>query len=306
MRDEHAAALRAFRLIARYGSFTRAAAELEVTPSALSQTLKQLEASVGVRLLHRTTRQVGLTEAGTDFLARITPALNEIDAAMEALRQHGERPAGTLRVTMPQNLLDWLIGPVLVEFLRTYPDVKLEVLCDSRLVDLVAEGFDVGIRLGERLARDVVAVPLGDKVRAVVIGSPAYFARHGRPQHPRDLEQHACVRYRYVGSGAIYRWEFAHRSGASRGQWFDMDVDGPITTNEPAIGIHAALEGLALMHAVEPMVRKAIAAGHLETVLDPWLPPFDGFYLYYPSRFQVPPKLRVFIDFLRERLADKL
>jgi DNA-binding transcriptional LysR family regulator len=306
MRDEHAAALRAFRLIARYGSFTRAAAELEVTPSALSQTLKQLEASVGVRLLHRTTRQVGLTEAGTDFLARITPALNEIDAAMEALRQHGERPAGTLRVTMPQNLLDWLIGPVLVEFLRTYPDVKLEVLCDSRLVDLVAEGFDVGIRLGERLARDVVAVPLGDKVRAVVIGSPAYFARHGHPQHPRDLEQHACVRYRYVGSGAIYRWEFAHRSGASRGQWFDMDVDGPITTNEPAIGIHAALEGLALMHAVEPMVRKAIAAGHLETVLDPWLPPFDGFYLYYPSRFQVPPKLRVFIDFLRERLADKL
>jgi DNA-binding transcriptional LysR family regulator len=306
MRDEHAAAIRAFRLIARYGSFTRAAAELEVTPSALSQTLKQLEASVGVRLLHRTTRQVGLTEAGTDFLARITPALNEIDAAMEALRQHGERPAGTLRVTMPQNLLDWLIGPVLVEFLRTYPDVKLEVLCDSRLVDLVAEGFDVGIRLGERLARDVVAVPLGDKVRAVVIGSPAYFARHGRPQHPRDLEQHACVRYRYVGSGAIYRWEFAHRSGASRGQWFDMDVDGPITTNEPAIGIHAALEGLALMHAVEPMVRKAIAAGHLETVLDPWLPPFDGFYLYYPSRFQVPPKLRVFIDFLRERLADKL
>ena len=306
MRDEHAAALRAFRLIARHGSFTRAAAELEVTPSALSQTLKQLEASVGVRLLHRTTRQVGLTEAGTDFLARITPALNEIDAAMEALRQHGERPAGTLRVTMPQNLLDWLIGPVLVEFLRAYPDVKLEVLCDSRLVDLVAEGFDVGIRLGERLARDVVAVPLGDKVRAVVIGSPAYFARHGRPQHPRELEQHACVRYRYVGSGAIYRWEFAHRSGASRGQWFDMDVDGPITTNEPAIGIHAALEGLALMHAVEPMVRQSIAQGHLETVLDPWLPPFDGFYLYYPSRFQVPPKLRVFIDFLRERLANKL
>ena len=306
MRDEHAAALRAFRLIARHGSFTRAAAELEVTPSALSQTLKQLEASVGVRLLHRTTRQVGLTEAGTDFLARITPALNEIDAAMEALRQHGERPAGTLRVTMPQNLLDWLIGPVLMEFLRTYPDIKLEVLCDSRLVDLVAEGFDVGIRLGERLARDVVAVPLGDKVRAVVIGSPAYFARHGRPQHPRDLEKHACVRYRYVGSGAIYRWEFAHRSGASRGQWFDMDVDGPITTNEPAIGVHAALEGLALMHAVEPMVRQPIAQGDLETVLDPWLPPFDGFYLYYPSRFQVPPKLRVFIDFLRERLANKL
>ena len=306
MRDEHAAALRAFRLIARHGSFTRAAAELEVTPSALSQTLKQLEASVGVRLLHRTTRQVGLTEAGTDFLARITPALNEIDAAMEALRQHGERPAGTLRVTMPQNLLDWLIGPVLMEFLRTYPDIKLEVLCDSRLVDLVAEGFDVGIRLGERLARNVVAVPLGDKVRAVVIGSPAYFARHGRPQHPRDLEKHACVRYRYVGSGAIYRWEFAHRSGASRGQWFDMDVDGPITTNEPAIGVHAALEGLALMHAVEPMVRQSIAQGDLETVLDPWLPPFDGFYLYYPSRFQVPPKLRVFIDFLRERLANKL
>lgn len=303
MRLDDTPSLRAFQLIARYGSFTRAAAELEVTASALSQSLRQLEQQLGVRLLHRTTRKVGLTEAGHAFLARIAPALGEIDAAVEALREQGERPTGTLRVTVPQMVLDQLIAPSLAGFMRQWPGLKVDVQVENRLTDLVSNGFDAGIRLGERLARDVVAVPLGGSQRAVVVGSPAYFARHGRPQHPRDLAAHDGVRYRFDSSGAIYRWEFAHPEGELRGQWFDIDVDGPLTTNDPGIAIRAAIDGVALTHTMELTVRAALAAGQLETVLDDWLPAFDGFYLYYPTRQQVPPKLRVFIDHLRVHIA---
>ncbi|WP_266181563.1 LysR family transcriptional regulator [Dyella humicola] len=302
MRLDDTTALRAFRLIARHGSFTRAATEMEVTASALSQTLRQLETHVGVRLLHRTTRRVGLTEAGRAFLERISPALGEIDAAIEALRQHGDRPIGTLRIAVSQMVLDHLIAPMLADFMRAWPELKLDIHVENRLTDLIAEGFDAGIRLGERLARDVVAIPLGGPQRAVVAGSPSYFRQHGKPLHPRDLAAHDCVRFRF-NSGAIYRWEFAHPTGPSMGQWFEIDVDGPLTTNEPAMAIRAAIDGLALTHMVEPSVRAAIAAGQLETVLDDWLPPFDGFYLYYPSRLQVPPKLRVFIEHLRRHIA---
>lgn len=299
---DHASALRAFRLIARHGSFTRAAAELQVTASALSQTLRQLEDHVGVRLLHRTTRRVGLTEAGHAFLERISPALNEIDEAIDALRQHGDRPAGTLRIAVPQMVLDQLIAPCIAPFMRAWPEVKLDIQVENRLTDLIAEGFDAGIRLGERLARDMVAIPLGGPQRAVVVGSSAYLAARGRPKHPRDLATHDCVRFRF-SSNAIYRWEFAHPSGASKGQWFELDVDGPITTNDPSMAIRAAIDGLALTHMVEPSVRSALAEGRLESVLDDWLPPFDGFYLYYPSRLQVPPKLRAFIEHLRQHIA---
>jgi len=305
MATDHTTALRAFQLIARHGSFTRAAAELEVTASALSQTLRQLETHVGVRLLHRTTRRVGLTEAGRAFLERITPALGEIDEAIEALRQHGDRPAGTLRIAVPQMVLDALIAPTLAEFMHTWPDVRVDIQVENRLTDLVAEGFDAGIRLGERLARDMVAVPLGGPQRAVVVGSPSYLETHGTPQHPRDLATHDCFRFRF-SSGAIYRWEFAHPSGPSKGQWFELDVDGPLTTNEPALAIRAAIDGLGLTHMVEPSVRAAVGAGQLVTVLDEWLPPFDGFYLYYPSRLQVPPKLRVFIEHLRRNIPQLL
>lgn len=298
MRDDHTPALRAFHLIARHGSFTRAAAEMEVTASALSQTMRQLEQRLGVRLLQRTTRRVGLTEAGKLFLERITPALAAIDVALDELRQHGERPAGTLRVTVPEIVLDWLVAPMQAEFLRRWPDVTLDIDVTGGLVDLVAGGYDCGIRLGERLARDMVAVPLGGQVRSVVVASPGYLDKHGRPQHPRDLQAHACVRNRYISSGGIYRWEFAQR-----GRWFDIDVNGPLIVNDPALAIRAALDGLGLTHTLEPAVREHLKAGHLETVLDTWLPPYDGFYLYYPSRFQVPPKLRAFIDFLRERMA---
>jgi DNA-binding transcriptional LysR family regulator len=298
MRDHDA--LRAFRAVAEYGSFTRAAAALDVTASALSQTLQQLEQRLGTRLLQRTTRKVGLTEAGGELLQRIAPALNELDTAMDAIRQHGDRPRGTLRLTVPGVVARVVIEPLLGEFMARWPDVKLDICVEDRLSDLVAEGFDAGIRLGERLQRDMVAMPIGGPLRAVVVGSPAYFQRHGRPKDPEALQQHACVKYRMASSGAIFRWEFAHRSGTQKGRWYEIAVDGNLTVNDVSLALRAAQDGIGLTCLLEPTARAAIDAGLLECVLEPWLPPFDGFHLYYPSRFQVPPKLRVFIDFVRE------
>ncbi|WP_426661110.1 LysR family transcriptional regulator [Rhodanobacter aciditrophus] len=299
MRDDYA--LRAFRAIAEHGSFTRAAAALDVTASALSQTLRRLEAQLGTRLLHRTTRRVGLSEAGHELLRRIAPALKELDAAMDALRQHGDRPAGLLRLTVPDVVAIALLDPLLGEFMARWPAVKLDIHVDNGLSDLIAEGFDAGIRLGERLQRDMVAVPVSGPLRSVVVGSPAYFAHHGRPSQPRELEAHDCINFRQASSRALYRWEFAHRSGPRKGQWFELPVDGRLTVNHVPLAVRAAVEGAGLACVLEPFAREALADGRLESVLDDWLPPFDGFHLYYPSRFQVPPKLRVFIDFLRER-----
>ena len=298
MRDDYA--LRAFRAIAEHGSFTRAAAALDVTASALSQTLRQLESQLGTRLLHRTTRRVGLTEAGQELLQRISPALKELDAAMDALRQHGDRPAGLLRLTVPDVVAIALLDPLLGEFMARWPDVRLDIHVDNGLSDLIAEGFDAGIRLGERLQRDMVAVPVSGPLRSVVVGSPAYFARHGRPTQPRELEAHDCINFRQASSRALYRWEFAHKSGPHKGRWFELPVDGRLTVNHVPLAVRAAIEGTGLACVLEPFARESLADGRLESVLDEWLPPFDGFHLYYPSRFQVPPKLRVFIDFLRE------
>jgi len=302
MRDDYA--LRTFRAIAEHGSFTRAAAALDVTASALSQTLRRLEQDTGTRLLHRTTRRVGLTEAGRELLQRIAPALNELDAALDALRQHGDRPAGLLRLTVPDVVATSLLDPLLGEFMARWPDVRLDIHVDNGLTDLVAGGFDAGIRLGERLQRDMVAVPVGGPMRTLVVGSPAYLARHGRPARPEELQRHDCVNFRHVSSGALYRWEFAHRSGPRRGRWFEIAVNGRLTVNNLPLALRAALDGIGLANVLEPFAREALADGRLESVLDDWLPPFDGFYLYYPSRFQVPPKLRVFVDFLRERLRQ--
>ncbi|MBD8879506.1 MULTISPECIES: LysR family transcriptional regulator [Rhodanobacter] len=301
MRDDYA--LRAFRAIAEQGSFTRAAAALDVTASALSQTLRQLETQLGTRLLHRTTRRVGLSEAGHALLQRIAPALNELDAAMDALRQHGDRPAGLLRITVPDVVATALLDPLLGEFMARWPDVRLDIHVDNGFSDLIADGFDAGIRLGESLQRDMVAVPVDGPMRSVVVGSPAYFARHGRPMQPRELGAHDCVNFRKISNRAIYRWEFAHKSGPRKGQWFDVSVEGRLTVNSIPLGVRAAIEGAGLANVLEPFAREALDDGRLESVLDDWLPPYEGFHLYYPSRFQVPPKLRVFIDFLRQRQA---
>jgi DNA-binding transcriptional LysR family regulator len=298
MRDDYA--LRAFRAIAEHGSFTRAAAALDVTASALSQTLQQLESQLGTRLLQRTTRRVGLTEAGGDLLKRIAPALTELDQAMDETRQHGDRARGTLRLTVPFIVSQWMIEPMLAEFMARWPDVRLDIHVDNGLTDLVAESFDAGIRLGERVERDMVAVPVSGPMRSVVVASPDYFKRHGRPENPKDLQNHNCIKFRLPSSGAIYRWEFAHRSGAQKGSWYEIAVDGSLTVNDFSLALRAAQDGIGMTYLLDMSVRSVIDAGRLECVLEPWLPPFEGLYLYYPSRFQVPPKLRVFIDFVRE------
>ncbi len=292
-------ALLAFARIAELGSFTQAARELGVSPSALSQTLRGLEAGIGVRLLHRTTRRVGLTEAGSALLARIEPALLDIDAALDDIRQQRERPAGTLRITVPQIVAPALLEPHLAEFLRTYPEIRLDILVDSALNDLVADGLDAGIRLGEKVQLDMIALPLGGAQRSVVVGAPDYLARRGTPMHPRDLHAHNCLRTRFGGGGTVYRWEFCER-----GRWFEIGVDGNLVCNDTALTLHAALAGIGLVHTMEARVRDALDDGTLVSVLDDWLPPYDGFYLYYPSRAQLAPKLRVFADFLRERLGS--
>lgn len=298
MRDDYA--LRAFRAIAEHGSFTRAAAALDVTASALSQTLQQLETQLGTRLLQRTTRRVGLTEAGGDLLKRIAPALTELDRAMDETRQHGDRARGTLRLTVPFIVSQWMIEPMLAEFMARWPDVRLDIHVDNSLTDLVAESFDAGIRLGERVERDMVAVPISGPMRSVVVASPAYFKRHGRPENPKDLQSYNCIKFRLPSSGAIYRWEFAHRNGAQKGSWYEIAVDGSLTVNDFSLALRAAEDGIGITYLLDMNVRDVIDAGRLECVLEPWLPPFEGLYLYYPSRFQVPPKLRVFIDFVRE------
>ncbi|NII09249.1 LysR family transcriptional regulator [Oleiagrimonas sp. C23AA] len=298
MRDHPTAVLRAFQRIAECGSFTRAAHELEVTASALSQTLRQLEARLGVRLLHRTTRRVGLTEAGRDFLARINPALTAIDDAMESAQQYAARPSGTLRLTTAKAAM---IEAVIPAFLEVYPEITLDVHVDNALTDLIAGGFDAGIRIGERLERDMVAMPLTGPMRSRVAASPSYLARHGTPQHPHDLQQHNCIRQRFASNGATYRWEFAER-----GRWFEIDTEGNLIANESQLSIAAARAGLGLVHLPEPILLDDLNAGHLVSVLDDWLPPYDGLYLYYPSRFHVPPKLRVFIDFVRDYLSEHI
>ena len=299
MAQHHSPALRAFMSIARHGSFTRAAGELDVTASALSQMLAQFERQLGVRLLQRTTRRVGLTEAGREFLARIAPAMDVIDDAVETARQYGERPAGTLRVTVATGAV---LAPVLAAFVAAYPDITLEINVNTALTDLVAQAYDAGIRLGDRLEKDMIAIPLGGPMRSVVVGSPDYFARHGKPKHPRDLARHNCARFRFAGGG-IYRWEFAHPSGAQRGHWFEIDVGGNLIVNDNTLAIAAARDGIALTHLIAPPAQADLDAGRLESVLDRWLPPYDGLYLYYPSRYHVPPKLRVFIDFLKTHLV---
>ncbi|GAA0708996.1 LysR family transcriptional regulator [Dokdonella soli] len=294
-------ALLAFARVAAHGSFTSAARELEVSPSALSQTIRGLETRLGVRLLNRTTRRVGLTEAGAALLTRVEPALSEIDTAIGDLRQQRERPAGTLRITAPQVGVPALLEPHLADFLAAYPDICLDIHVDSSLNDLVTQGLDAGIRLGEKVQRDMVALPLGGAQRSVVVGAPAYFAQCGTPQHPRELQSHNCLRSRFSLGGATYRWEFCER-----GRWFEIGVEGSVICNDHSLLLRAATHGVGLVHTMEPLVRKQLAAGTLVSVLDAFLPPYDGFYLYYPSRAQLAPKLRVFADFLRARLNAPL
>jgi DNA-binding transcriptional LysR family regulator len=288
-------AVAAFARVAEQGSFSKAAAILGVSPSALSQTVRGLESRLGVRLLNRTTRRVAVTEAGAVFLQRVLPALEQFTTALNALEEMRGQPTGTLRISLSRMALRRIIAPLMAEFCSAYPQICLDLVADDRLVDLVGERFDAGIRLGESLAQNMIALRVTPDQRMVVVGSPAYFARHPTPEEPKDLHRHRCLRFRF-SSGAIYRWEFSRD-----GKDFDMDVEGPLICNDNALLLEAARDGVGLALLMQDLVADDLERGTLRTILQPWCPSFPGFFLYYPSRAQMPLKLRVLIDFMAAR-----
>jgi DNA-binding transcriptional LysR family regulator len=283
----------AFVRVAERRSFRQAAADLGVTPSAVSQAVRSLESRVGVALFARTTRSVGLTEAGERFLERVRPAFQEIIAAGEVARDLGARPSGLLRLALPRAAVPLLLEPVLASFCAAYPDVVVELAASEELVDLARDGFDAGIRLGEFIAADMVTVRLTPSFRLVVVGSPEYFARRGRPEAPADLGVHACTRLRRKG-GALAHWRLRGPSGP-----IELAVSGCLIVNDFPTMVAAALSGISLAQVPEPLAQEHLASGELEEVLPEHAPTSPGLFLYFPSRTQVMPKLRSFIDHIR-------
>lgn len=279
--------------VAEGRSFRKAAAELGIAPSAVSHAVSALEASLGLRLLHRTTRSVSPTEEGRRLLETLAPALSDIDTVISTLAEHGGRPAGTLRVTLPRLAAEDLLMPRLSEFLGLYPDISLEISTDDRFEDIVARGFDAGLRLGENLEADMIAVRASGPWRGAIVASPAYFEKYSIPQHPRDLMQHRCIRRRF-SSGLIYRWELERA-----GKPLVVDVQGPLILSDQSLIRRAAIDGAGLAFVFEQRIEEDIKAGRLIHVLQDWCAPFDGFYIYYPSRRQMRPALRAFVDFFR-------
>lgn len=288
------AELQGFAAVARLRSFRRAATELNISPSALSHTLRGLETRLGIRLLNRTTRSVAPSQAGERLLARLAPALREIDAALEEINDFRDSPHGTLRINAPRAAAEYVLVPLAARFLQENPGMRLEIVADDNLVDIVAEGFDAGVRFGERLAQDMVAVPLGPAQRFVVVASPAYLAEHGTPQRPQALAGYRCIRIRFP-NGTLYRWEFARG-----GEKLEIEVDGPLDLGDMPLMVRAAEDGVGLAYVYEQAAAAGIAAGRLVTVLDDWRPAEPGFFLYYPSRRLVPAGLRAFIDLLQK------
>lgn len=292
--QQELAGLTELAIVAEKRSFTAAAAALRVSPSAVSQSVRALEARVGVRLLQRTTRSVGLTEAGARFLTRLRPALDGVREAFESLSELRERPAGILRLTLPRVAYQHVLAPRLPAFLALYPEITLEAHCDEAFVDVVEAGFDAGIRIGEMVERDMIGVRVGHDLRVAVVGSPAYFASHAKPKHPRDLQRHECINYRRRSSGAIYAWEFTENE-----RDFQVAVDGRIVLDDGELLIRAALDGLGLAHVMDCSVHELLAEKRLVRVLEAYCPAFPGFHLYYPSRAQLAPKLQALVDFLK-------
>lgn len=291
-------AIAAFARVAHHASFTRAAAELGVSPSALSQTVRTLEGRLGVRLLDRSTRRVGVTEIGQRFLSDAQLGLSALETAIDAVNESRERPVGLLRLNLSRTAAEILVLPHLIEFNEAFPDITLEMHCDNALLDLVGNGFDAGIRLGENLAQDVVAVPLGGRRRIATVAAPRYLEGRTPPRTPEDLKAHRCINVRLGGS--VYRWEFSHK-----GRDFDIETTGPLLTNDGDVLLAAVRAGAGIACAFEVQVQDDIAAGRLVPLLKAWWPTFPGFYLYHPSRIHVSRKLRVFIDFMQQRLNPR-
>lgn len=292
------ARLSTLMVVAEKRSFTAAAAVLGVTPSAVSQTVRALEARLGVRLLQRTTRSVGLTEVGARFLARLRPAMAGVQEAFDGLGELRDRPAGVLRLSLPRLGYEQLIEPRLPEFLAAYPDIQLELSIDEAFVDIVERGFDAGLRIGEMLDREMVAVRLSPDLTTAIVGAPSYFARRGKPRHPRELLAHDCINYRQRTKGGLYRWELVED-----GEDFELAVEGRLAFDDGELMTRAALAGLGVAYLMDCAVHEHLAAKRLVRVLEPYSPSFPGFFLYYPSRAHLALKLAAFASFFR--LAGK-
>lgn len=287
--------IQAFLSVALHRSFRKAAAELGVTPSAIGQAVRALEERLGATLFLRTTRSVGLTEAGERFLSRAKPAFEELIAASELARDLGQRPTGLLRLSVPRAAVPILIEPLIASFCQAYPEVEVEIAVSEQLVDLAAQGFDAGIRMGQFIAADMVAVRLTPPLRSIIVGSPAYFTRMGRPARPDDLSRHACVRWRR-SNGTLAPWSLD-----DNGREIEVAVSGPFIGHDFPTVLGAALKGVGLAQVPAPIAAEAITAGKLEEVLAPFAPTTPGVFLYYPSRRQMLPKLRAFVDHVKSR-----
>jgi DNA-binding transcriptional LysR family regulator len=285
-----------FVTVAEARSFRAASERLGVTRSAVSQAIRRLEERMGVALVQRTTRSVHLTEAGERLYQSVRPALDDLGAAMEAVGEMRDQPSGMLRITVSSIAEGFLSGSILAGFLAAYPDIRLDLAVSDEEFDIVAEGFDAGVRLGEVIEQDMIAAPVSAEQRQMVVGSPDYVARHGAPTHPRDLSAHHCVGWRPSPQVAPYRWEFTEN-----GHDFDVAVNPRVTTNDMRVMIRLACSGAGLTFGMEETFRPYIARTELVPLLEEFCPPFPGFYLYYPSRRNVPLKLRVLVDYLRQR-----
>lgn len=292
--------LNAFLAVAEARSFTRAAAALGVSPSALSHTMRRLEARLGVRLLARTTRSVAPTEAGERLLRTLSPALGEIDAELAALGELRDKPAGVIRITAMDHAAQTVLLPALARLLPDYPDIKVEIVIDYSLTDIVAERFDAGVRMGEQVAKDMISVRIGPDERMACVASPAYFAGRPKPKTPHDLARHNCISLRLPRRGNLYAWEFE-----KAGRPLNVRVDGQLVFSTPEMMLHAALDGLGIAFVIEDRVAPYIADGRLVRMLEDWCPPFPGYHLYYPSRRQQSLAFALLVEALRWRGPER-
>jgi DNA-binding transcriptional LysR family regulator len=294
MKDFDLRDLDAFVAVARTRNFRRAARESRVSVSSLSQRLREMEERLGVRLMNRTTRSVALTEAGELLLARVGPAMHDVGDALDQVRGLRDVPSGRLRINAPPPAIDLVLAPMVAPFLKQYPQIDLEIVSDSSFVDIVATGFDAGVRYGEHLAQDMIAVSLGPPQRYAVVASPQYIAQHGRPKHPKDLLNHVGIRTRF-GSGVMPDWEFE-----KAGRIVKVAPPGRLIATYLGLARRAALDGVGFWPTFEGYVREAVKSGDLVSVLDDWCAPFPGPFLYYPSRRQPPPALAAFVAFVAD------
>ncbi|MBX9451547.1 MAG: LysR family transcriptional regulator [Mesorhizobium sp.] len=288
--------LAAFLAVAREQSFTKAAAKMGVSQSALSHTLRQLEARLGVRLLTRTTRAVSPTEAGERLLNGIGPHFDEIENQVEALNELRDKPAGTVRIVAAEYAIKHVLWPKLRTFLPQYPDIKVELVHDNGLTDIVTERYDAGVRMGEHLAKDMISAKIGPDFALAVVGAPSYFARHPKPKHPKDLVNHNCINFRLPSAGGLYAWEFEEK-----GREIRIRVDGQLVFNNTFNSLKAVVDGFGLAYIPEEIILPYVEDGRLVRVLKKFSPPWDGYYLYYPSRRQSSPAFVKVVEALRHR-----